>query len=305
MDQIGQQQVERLVERLAIMYKRSDSKKLLSSTGITSLTFRRWIGGESLPQKSSLKAILQNCSEEDRGVLLPIFKQLYPNEEVPDENIAAIPIEFYDKVIKALAETPTSLRYQTICFLVLRHILQHLDADRKGMKLRVFHCVKLPEGVVSCLRQDVEMETAVQDLMNEKDQVFFGEESIAGQALSAFKPRLSQEDDNKCIIALPLLREGKIGGCLQAECSTLSDIGQKRLREYVNLLALSIDPDKFYEKEAISLVIMPPVEDQYAYLLSLPAQKIDLMKAKHFTKKQAEDYILYQTVAYLSQKALE
>lgn len=308
---------QQLSEALDRINKSGEGKSVLKKSGIDGLTLRRWIDGDTKPRLDNIHKFFQVCTEESQAILRPLIDQLYPSFFIEPEpepepepsDTKTISNKFIFSIVSAVSETSESLLLWTICSLLLDQILQHLDTNRNGMSLSIFQCVDT-DGVVQCLSEDIGMVSYPTHRDLEIRQGFVGEESLPGRAISQFKasgiPILVSQDENKQLINIPLLRSGKIGGCLQVQCFleyALSSLEQSILKDYSKLLSLALDANKFFSE--INLIIMPPIQQQISYLATLQNKKIEIMKSLHITKEEAERRIQEETITYLSQLALQ
>jgi hypothetical protein len=308
-----------LGEMLADAHKR---ERLLQS-GINQTTLMRWQSGESEPRWTSIQLILEHCQEEDRAALAPLIEQLWPlawQKTVARTSTrtapAAIPSAFYSRILLTLAETPDSLRYLSICHLVLHQALQHLDPDREGMHMSVIRCVpSVKDSKIRCLRESAGLGTLSPSGGLETDGALLGAESLAGQAASSYQLVTKQgpsstgcsEEQEGSAVATPILRAGRIGGCLllESQSSPLLTTICTLLKEYALLVALAFDPKDFFEQAALSLSVMPPKSMQQPLLTSLHERKIAIMRTCGMESKQAEDLALQEIVDELARSAAE
>ena len=299
MDEI-KQQIRTIFNTISV----DEVKQILTQTHIDELSFKRWCSGETFPRQSNLVTFLTYCSEALKARLFPLVKIIYPSSTkslfpsaTGQENVSIV---LFKTVIAAVAETPHSLRYETIVSLVLNRIRGHLEAQHVGMIIRIFHCVEHPENKnsVICLWEDPDIGEL--DLTG-KQQIerhgFFGEESLPGRAVARLK--VLTEDQS---IAIPLLRGGDVGGCLVLEQCLCNEL---ILKDYARSLALGLNPQKFYPSSSIRLVLMPPREQQQLCLASIPARKIQAMREHHFSSEEADTHVLQQAITYLAQLALQ
>ncbi len=306
---------------LGAMLADTSKREHLLQSGINQTTLMRWQSGESEPRWTSIKLILEHCQEEDRAALEPLIEHLWPlawrktvaRSSTPS---APVPPAFYSRILLTLAETPDSLRYLSICHLVLHQALQHLDPDREGMHMSVIRCIpSVRDHRIRCLRESVGLGTLSPSGGLETDGALLGAESLAGQAVSSYQLVMKQgpsstgcsEEQEGSAAATPILRAGRIAGCLllESQSSTLLPVICSLLKEYALLVALAFDPKDFVEQAALSLSVMPPESVQQPLLDSLHERKIAIMRTCGMESKQAENLALQEIVDELARSAAE
>jgi transcriptional regulator with XRE-family HTH domain len=296
----------------------AQKRERLLKSGINQSTLARWQSGESEPRWTSIQLILEHCQEEDRAALVPVIEQLWPlawqqtiTHDSAQINPAAIPSAFYSRILLTLAETPDSLRYLSICHLVLHQALQHLDPDREGMHISVIRCMpSVIDNRIRYLRESAGLGTLSTASGLETDGALFGAESLAGEAVSSYQLVTRQgcsssgysEAEVGSAVATPILRAGRISGCLLVESQSLclSPEVCALIKEYALLIALAFDSKDFFDQAALSLSVMPSKPIQQPLLASLHERKIALMRAGGMESRQAENLALQQIVDELT-----
>jgi len=285
-------------QELARLYTQHRLDAALETTGISESTVRRWISGESRPRRANLKTLLRQLPDEERQILWPHATALWPDLETDEpssepvmEPITAIPSPFYSRVLKALRESPPSLRYRSICQLVLHQALLHFDPARDGMQGTVVHCIfDEKQHLVQYL---YERFTLGWNPIPANQRFLQGAESIAGETVSSASVVITPTS-----IAVPILRAGHIGGALRfsapkplpsfnAEMAAL-------MWDYADLVALALDLQDFYDVAQIKLLVMPPPDRQEPLLATLQARKITFIREQRISAAQAEQCALQQ-----------
>lgn len=301
---------EALREILARMFTTPSTRERLLKTGISDSTFRRWASGESEPRFSNVQRILETCDPADQEALLPVVEQLWPDLfslsrlDVPLGWV--IPSAFYARVHVALAETPESLRYWAMCRLVLHQAVVHLDPERSGISISLVQCVpSAAEQKVRALREVVGLTSSV--TIGESDVAlkgtFLGAESLAGYAVSTFQLAVEQQPTGESAVAAPLLRGGRIGGCLLVERRqepSFSPPVCTLIQQYAHLLTPALEVQDFFERNQIGLVLMPSQESQAPLLASWQQRKMRLMREQGLESSEAEQRVLQETVEELA-----
>ncbi|WP_126577874.1 GAF domain-containing protein [Tengunoibacter tsumagoiensis] len=308
-----------------IFAQQPERDRLLQETHISLSTLRRWLNGDSEPRLANLQLLVEKCQPEARTMLQRSIQQVWPGSAMREptrESMtsklqlpqASVPAEFYERVHVALAETPDSLRFWSVCQLVLKQALQHLDPDLTGLLLTVVQCVPpLESQKIRYLHESVRVGTPPWKGELETRSIFLGAESLPGAAISSFQILIEQNRGQRhtergSIAATPILRAGRIAGCLVAESLQpryFSSALCSLLKNYATLLAIAIDPADFYERVQIGLVLLPPAEEQKAVLNSYQQRKMAAMRTLQLDGTQAELYVLQQMGAELAAYALQ
>ncbi len=269
----------------------SDAKerqRLIDALDITPITLNRWINGESDPRPQNLRHLLSVLPQHrerfvellkaERGA--NDFVNPLPEEEPPGE----IPAEFYARVFVARSTMSDSLRFWSICNLILQQALGQLDPDRQGMSIWVVKCMQ-PSGPyekVRSLREVVGQGTYPWSGNLEQQAMFLGAESLAGNVVTLCRPGIIQNldeehnlmpaarvDFEKSAAIYPILYAGRIAGVLLISSTQYNHfLLQSRIalaQSYADLIALSFDAEDFYAPEDIALCVMPTHKEQKQY----------------------------------------
>ncbi len=264
-----------------------ERKRLVDALGIQNKTLERWIRGETaLPQLDRLRNLLGALPIRIRKRFIDSIRQ-DPHfskhiAELPlDEETYDIPSVIYARILEANVKTPKDLRFSSICQLILLESVGQLDIDRVGISVSILTCTPPTGREVHSLNQRFTLGTVPWSQVIKQSRLFFGCESIAGEAVSN---RVEVEDHTptsekvwgdsctnaQSCVAVPIQKEKAIAGCLVV-LSTQADLYNPRTQEllshYANLIAIAIAEDEWYQPEQIVLSRMIPLEQQQEQLL--------------------------------------
>jgi hypothetical protein len=210
---------------------------------------------------------------------------------------------FYDRVLNAATHVPQPLRAWVVSNLVLQQAIIHLDPSRQGLTLLIARCMPPSRGgCVRTLRVSLWSHTSRTNAAPrlsaspESEAFFYGRDSLAGYTVSQAQPVVLelQEDGSlpfvhviareqtRSAAACPVMRGGRVAGCLLAispQASYFTPPLLQLLHTYSDLLLLAFESEEFYERECISLVMLPPLEVQRPYLQSQRRRMVAMMKA--------------------------
>jgi transcriptional regulator with XRE-family HTH domain len=261
-----------------------ERQRLAEELGIRAITLSRWAHGESDPRPQNLRHLLTALPQHREQMLDLIREETgfeeFSNAELEDSSLR-IPSSFYTNVFNARSSTVESMRFWSICNLVLQQALGQLDPDRVGMGIFVVRCMT-PSPVdnkVHSLRESVGQGTPPWGGELEQKALFLGAESLCGYVVTICRPAANQNvDDEQSLVPAhkveheksasvhPILFAGRIAGCLLVSSTQYNYfLPQSRLaliEDYANLLALAFEPEEFYDVKDIELRIMPDQEIQ-------------------------------------------
>src|SRR5260370_26546815 len=241
-------------------------------------------------------------------------------EDVVPKEIAR---SFYTHVLDTYVATPPSLRFWSICPLILQHILEHLDPEQRGMELLVVRCMP-PAGQdqkIHSLREYVALGTPPWQTDLEERNLFLGAESLADYAGSpchtaviqnlqqdhSFLPA-QQEENERSAATFPLMLASHIAGCLLVSSTQPQYFHRPRLavlKQYTNLLVLAFQTEEFYDPATIELHMMPSQRVQQPYFATFRQrvaaglaqakamqQPLPSHHAEHLARQQLEQELL-------------
>ena len=311
----------------------AERQRIADAARVHALTLTRWVTKESDPRPTSFHALLAAVPQH-RQQLLALIVQEFPDypvslEQVEDAERSAeehpiIPTGFYHRVLKTSATTTPLLRFWGLCNLVLSQALTQFDPDGKGTAITVVQCLPPAAGnKVRCLRQRVELGTPPWRSDLTEKAWFLGAESLAGHAMTVNHVAVVQNiaenpehlparriDHERSIAAAPLLRSGKIAGCLTVSCVSpdgFTEAWLSLLEQYALLVSLAFDDAHFYLPQDIELRIMAPYAVQQAQFATFRARVNQLLLAaagqqQPLTLAQAELLVRQQLAEELVQQ---
>src|SRR5229473_618160 len=134
-----------------------EEQRLIDIMGIRPITLVRWVQNKSEPRPYFLRQLL-DALPQHRDSLLPLMEKEFPgfSEMVEDDLPKEIASSFYTHVLDTYIATAPSMRFWSICPLILQHVLEHLDPDQLGMELLVVRCtppfpIMLASRIAGCL----------------------------------------------------------------------------------------------------------------------------------------------------------
>jgi transcriptional regulator with XRE-family HTH domain len=309
-----------------------ERQRLAEELGIKPITLTRWANGESDPRPQNLRHLLIAIPQH-RDQMLDLIRKETGFEEFTnagfDESSVSIPSAFYNRVFTARASTVETMRFWSICNLILQQAVSQLDPDRLGIAVNVVRCMTpSPEDhKVHSLRESVGFGTHPWSGDLEQKAMFLGAESLCGYVATLCRPASNQNIDEKQNLipahrveheksasVHPILFAGRIAGCLLVSSTQyhyfLSQTRLTLIENYANLLALAFEPEEFYEPEDIELFVMPNQEEQKKYFANFRQRVANTMIEGARNKQpvnniQAEQIVWRQLEEELLQHATE
>src|SRR5438105_750423 len=116
-----------------------ERQRIANILGVTPITLTRWVNREANPRSQSLQLLptaLPQYREELLRSIAEEFEGIFPaiiNEDSPLE----ISAEFYARILHTFGTIPSSLRYSSLCDLILHQALIQLDPHRLGLAIIV------------------------------------------------------------------------------------------------------------------------------------------------------------------------
>jgi transcriptional regulator with XRE-family HTH domain len=264
-----------------------ERQRLAEELGIKPITLSRWTNDESDPRPQNLRHLLTALPQQ-REQMLELIREEHGFEEFTnagfDDSAIDIPSAFYNRVFAARASIVESLRFWSICNLILQQAIGQLDPDRLGIAINVVRCMtpSPADYKVHSLRESVGFGTHPWSGDLEQKAMFLGAESLCGYVATSCRPATNQNIDEvlslipahkteheKSASVHPILFAGRLAGCLLVSSTQYNYfLPQSRLaliENYANLLALAFEPEEFYEPQDIELFVMPNQEEQKKY----------------------------------------
>lgn len=271
-------------------------QRLVQALGIQRKTLRRWITGDtSTPHLQTLQHIAEVLPTHLRWRFVLLLHQ---DSALPQATLRSIlpglppvlPASLYAQVLRAQATIPMPACFATTCALLFRQVLDVFDPSRQGVSLSVFKCaVPQRDQMVRHLFLKYRAEATQEDQGDSEQQLFLGQESIAGQALvhhglCVGEPSNMQTDVflqtrgwnpfAASLAAAPIVRAQAFAGVVllaQAQPQAFTTRHLALLQQCSQLLAIGISAGEWYPPERIALDLMPPQMSQQTALTSLQA----------------------------------
>ena len=288
-----------------------ERQRLAHELGVSPITITRWIDRQADPRPQNLRHLL-DIFPEYRDFLLESIEEEIPNIadiETADNVAIDIPSAFYARVFNACTTVLESLRFWSICNLIMQEAIGQLDPDRLGLLITVLRCFASTRSkMIHSLRETIAQGTYPWSNNMDQKSMYLGAESLAGYCVSTGMPQQIQnlqdesnplpahQTDHELSAAVhPIMFSGRIAGCVLIS-STQPDyfISTSRLtliRKYANLFALAFDPDDFYRQEDIALLPMPPHDIQAGYFAGFRNRVTEAMVKHGLITIQAEQFV--------------
>ncbi|GHO85002.1 GAF domain-containing protein [Dictyobacter formicarum] len=265
-----------------------EKQHLIETLNVTSITFTRWVSGESDPRPQNLRQLINALPQRYQEQMRQLIKEEKGVAEIiaaPQEvSLKTIPSEFYARVLVARASIAENLRFWSTSHLILQQAIGQLDPERRGMSIWVVRCMP-PSGPykkVRSLRESVGLGTPPWVGNLEQTAMFLGAESLAGNVVTLCRPGIIQNLDKehnlmpasrveyeKSAAIYPILYAGRIAGVLLVSSTQidyfLSQARTDLVQQYADLVALAFEPQDFYAPEDIALCVMPSHRQQKEY----------------------------------------
>lgn len=277
-------------------------------------TLERWMRDEtSKPSSMKLNQLL-DALPEIREELVPLLRADFPDFKPlvqPDTVLKEISVEFYAQVHEAYATTAYSLHFWTLCQLILRQIMLHLERDASAnFQIVIVQCMKPADAYapVRSLHECAAMGTSPFSRHLELHASYFlGIESLSGYVVSrgnaaviqdakADYPRIPVHWDEQEMSAAgyPIVKADKIAGCLRVSADQpyfFTDRIKRLLHYYSRLIALAFPDDAFYERSRFRLETMPYYKEQDPHLARLQTRIATCQHEMKCTYEQAEHLV--------------
>ena len=303
-----------------------ERQRLATAVDVNTITLSRWANKSSSPRPEKLKNLLDALPQSQREQMLPLIAEEFPGfsmeSSTADEVSPDIPATCYAQVLGANADMPDVLYFWSVCKLTLQQALEQLDARRLGMVIMVAQCTPpTGENKVRSLRGNVRQGTLPLSNTLETEPIFLGAESLSGIVVTSCHPLTIQNIEEFPLLkrnlapalasatAYPILRRGRIGGCLVFTSTQTNYFTSARLnlvQQYANLIALAFEPEQFYDPKRIDLGVMPPSLAQKPYFAQFrhrvaeamrrstqQAHSINSIQAEQLVWQQLEEELLH------------
>lgn len=275
-----------------------ERQRIATAVSVNMITLSRWANDTSSPRLEKLSNLLDALPQSQRELMLPLIAEEFPEfstgaiiaDEVPQDILSIC----YAQVLSANADMPDVLYFWSVCKLVLQQALEQLDARRLGMVIMVAQCTPpTGENKVRSLRGNVRQGTLPLSSTLETEPIFLGAESLSGSVVTSCRPLTIQNIEDflplkgklapalASATAYPILRRGRIGGCLVITSTQVNYFTPARLnlvQHYANLIALAFETEEFYDPKHIDLGVMPSFLVQKPYFAQFRRRVAEVMK---------------------------
>jgi hypothetical protein len=288
-----------------------ERRRIAQLAGVDEVTLKRYAEGKTRRIRPRLlRPLVAAWPSGERPLMTRLILEEFP-DFVPSEQFEAtsvngliateapdgIPLEVYERALRAYATTPLSLRLWVISNLVLGAALEQLDPGPHsvGVEVVLVQCMRcIHSETVGYLRETCLLGTPPW----RTDQItplFLGAESLSGYAVTSARPALCQnlrtnpaflpvrvEAYEESAVAYPLLQGERLGGCLlvaAAQTDFFTPLRLQLVNDYADLAVLALQDDQFYEKQAIQLRTMPATDVQQVHFASFRMRVNEMISA--------------------------
>ncbi len=320
-----------------------ERQRIADELGLNPVTLTRWVNQTSGARPRNLLKLVQVLPQY-RDVLLELFEEEFGYSLAEFSELTEPPVHvvsagisgaFYMRVLRTYATIPATLRFSSLGDLILEQALKQLDSQRVGMAIIVARCLPPSRGQeVRTLRESLGRGNSPWKSRLDQEAILLGAESLTGYAVTTgrliAKQRLREEEPSlipayrgtweESAVAVPIMREGKIGGGLLVSSTQLDYFTpdfQQVIQSYADLLALAFEPEAFYEPTRIALRILPPQVVQQPYLADFGQRltetlgqavrdqhPLSLMQAEQLVWQQLEDTFLHLPLSQADHESL-
>ncbi|MBV9257178.1 MAG: helix-turn-helix transcriptional regulator, partial [Ktedonobacteraceae bacterium] len=171
-----------------------ERQRIARELGVSIVTLSRWVHNTTNPRIQSLHRlieILPQYRSQLQALILAEFPEFMntPVEDFQEEADTFIPSAFYARVFDAYTTTPRLQRFWTISNLILQQALEQLDPHQLGMAIIIVQCMPpWDDQNIYSLRERAGHGTRPWSMNLEQQAIFLGEESLAGNIVSASRP---------------------------------------------------------------------------------------------------------------------
>ena len=257
--------------------------QLAHKLNVHPLTLTRWSTGVSVPRLEALHRLitaLPAYEEQLNFLVMQEIPQFSPNNAVFAQQMAEhIPSSLYSEIFALRASTPAQFRPWTITDRLLSALLEQLDAQHVGVMVVLALCT--PPSAENPVRSlhifaGQVLPRRWEQKLQQIYPFLFGVESLSGYAIQTNRMQSMynwEESDlpsvhvigMKSAVACPIRSFSRVAGCLYVGSQQVDYFLAPQLQlieAYVELAALALDEQDFYESERISLALFPPEQEQ-------------------------------------------
>src|SRR5258708_8305536 len=119
-----------------------ERQRLAHELGVSPITITRWIDRQADPRPQNLRHLL-DIFHEYHDLRHESIEEEIPNIadiETADNVVIDIPSAFYARVFNACTTVLESLRFWSVCNLIMQEAIGQLDPDRLGLLITVLRC---------------------------------------------------------------------------------------------------------------------------------------------------------------------
>jgi hypothetical protein len=247
----------------------SERERLANELGVHPWTPWRWIEDKTRPRTKYLKKI-PDLFPKQKATLLQLLREDYPSlfpeleEKREGEPQAHIPSIYYSRLLSALSSDP-AFGNKTIYHLGLIQLASQLvPLAETGVYIMSLSPSRRSLYTIADMTYDwknmrVRAHYSIADRL-----LFAGCESTAGVAVASKQPAQTQTE-----LAFPLLRRGKVAGCLWIISTAEEEWSQTKcnlLALYADLLAITFEESQCTAR--VELALLPDHSTQ-KHLLAL------------------------------------
>lgn len=258
---------------------KQEKRRIIAALGIQEKTWQRWIHGYTeIPHPRHLRQLLKVLPAKIQAHFLEVI-QLDPHfsryiaELALPSGASAISSAFYSRIVEANAITPNSLRWITLCQLILLQAVRQLDQTSLGLCMTILKCIPTAsDGKVRTLSEQFSLGTPPWSKVVEQKEGMLGAASVAGQSVmmeslcviqdiqgerSPNHRSLSSDEYTKSVAALPIRKSERTAGCLFLQSTQPQFFTLDRLmlaQRYCYLLVIAFEDSAFYTSEQIELL---------------------------------------------------
>ncbi len=313
----------------------AERQRIAHALQVNPVTLGRWIHQTSQPRLTTLRllpTVIPTAQARLRIALEQEFPTLFQLAPAGSEDSAATlvqdapPLDFLLQVCEVAASTPQPVYRSLLPEMVVQQTLKQLDPHHVGLLVEVALCVPAVDGEpVRTLF--VNLGRGTPPFRDRIDQVAYlvGAESLMGMTVQSMHSQTNSHLETpasispgyaapgeQSAVAAPLLRAGRIAGCLCASshrAEHFTPAHHTALTRYAQVLALLLDESLFVEHRQIHLSVVPHVQEQQDIVRHFWPHVTALLQARETrtqppTLAQAERLVLQQMERDLLTQAL-
>lgn len=292
----------------ALISDPEERRRIARASGIDDATLKRY--AENKTKRIRLHMfwpLVAAVPQVHRARLTALIREEFPDfslDEAPSaiepaqlEGAERVQLQVYERVLRAHATTPLSLRFWAICNIVMSAAIEQLDPGPQptGVKVVLAQCISNPQGqAVNYLRETFLLGT-LPWRTDQTTPLFLGAESLSGYAVISGRPAICQnlrknptflpvrqEEYEESAVAYPLRQGERVGGSFLVVAAQPDFFTPPRLQlidAYTDLVGLALRESEFFALDAIQLRTMPETSVQRAHFASFRSRVNALVSA--------------------------